>query len=79
MYTAIECPSPPPITHGGMILYAPDNTPNFALGTIATYSCIIEYFLVASEARTCMDDDGMDAIGIWIGEPPNCVRKLRYN
>ncbi len=74
--TAIECPRTPPITHGGMISYTTENTPNFALGTVATYSCITGYFLVVSEVRTCMDDNGMDAIGIWIGEPPTCVRKL---
>ena len=34
--------------------------------------------MVVSEVRSCMDDDGMDAIGIWISEPlPICVRKLQ--
>ncbi len=61
-----------------MISYTTDNTPNFALETVATYSCITGFYVVAAEVRTCMDDDGMDAIGIWIGEPPTCVRKLEW-
>ncbi len=76
MCTAIECPPTPPISNGGMISYATDNTPNFALGTIATYTCMTGFFLVVSEVRTCMDDGGTDTIGTWIGEPPTCVRKL---
>ncbi len=77
--TTIECPPTPPITHGSMISYAPDNAPNFSLGTVATYSCITGFFLVVSEVRTCMDDNGMDAIGVWIGEAPTCVGKLCYD
>ena len=76
MCTAIECPPTTPISNGGMISYATDNTPNFALGTIATYTCMTGFSLVVSEVRTCMNDGGTDAIGTWIGEPPTCVRKL---
>ncbi|XP_064386526.1 sushi, von Willebrand factor type A, EGF and pentraxin domain-containing protein 1-like isoform X2 [Halichondria panicea] len=72
----IECPPTPPISNGSMISYAPDNTRNFSLGTIATYSCMIGFSLVVSEVRTCMEDDaygGTDAIGIWVGQPPTCT------
>ena len=81
MCTAIECPPTPPISNGSMISYAPDNTRNFSLGTIATYSCMIGFSLVVSEVRTCMEDDaygGTDAIGIWVGQPPTCTRKLVF-
>ena len=75
---AIECEPLPPISEGS-ITYADDTTPNFDLGTTATYECNEGYFLNVSagnRVRTCVDDDGMDAVGIFDGEAPTCVRKL---
>ena len=74
-YTAIECPPLPTITNG-MISYSPDVTPDYDLGTEATYTCEAGFYLEGNEVRVCMDDDGMDAIGGWSGREPSCVRKL---
>ena len=64
----------------GFIRYAPDDTPNYALGTVATYSCNTGYVLdltVGSRTRTCTDDDNvMDAIGEFSGQAPTCVGGL---
>ena len=62
-YTAIECPPLPTITNG-MISYSPDVTPDYDLGTEATYTCEAGFYLEGNEVRVCMDDDGMDAIGV---------------
>ena len=53
--------------------------PNYALGTVATYSCNAGFVLdlsVGSEMRTCVDGDGMDAVGLFNHEAPSCVRKF---
>ncbi len=73
--TAIECPPPLTITNG-MISYSPDVTPDYDLGTEATYTCEAGFYLEGNEVRVCMDDDVMDAIGVWSGQEPSCVRKL---
>ncbi len=72
--TAIECPPLPTITNG-MISYSPDVTPNYDLGTEATYTCEAGLYLEGSEVRVCMDDDGMDTTKVWNGLEPSCVRK----
>ncbi len=59
-----------------MISYSLDVTSDYDLGTNATYTCEAGFFLEGDEVRTCMDDDGMDAIGVWSGQEPICVRKL---
>ncbi len=59
-----------------MISYSPDVTPDYDLGTEATYTCEAGFNLDGNEVRVCMDDDGMDAIGVWNGQEPNCVRKF---
>ena len=72
------CPPLPTFTNG-MISYSPDFTPNFDLGTDATYTCDAGFFLdvtAASQIRRCIDDNGMDAIGVWSGQEPSCIRKL---
>ncbi len=74
-FTAIECPPLPAITNG-VISYSPDVTSDFDLGTNATYTCEAGLYLEDNEERTCMDDDGMDAIGVWVGQKPSCIRKL---
>ncbi len=68
--TAIVCP-PLLVIINGMICYSPDD-----LGTEATYTCEAGFYLEGNEVRVCMDDDGMDTIGVWSGQEPSCVRKL---
>ncbi len=69
------CPPLPAITNG-MISYSPDVTTDYDLGTNATYTCEAGFYLEGNEVQMCMDDDGMDAIGVWSGQEPSCVRKL---
>ena len=77
-FTAIECPPLDPITNG-VITYAPDTTSNYDLDTVATYECDAGFFLDlslgGSEMRTCVDDDGLDAIGEFDNQAPRCIRK----
>ena len=75
--TAIECESIDSIANG-FITYADDTTPNFDLGTTATYACNEGYFLdlsVGIQVRTCVDDDRMDVFGLFDGVAPTCVCK----
>ena len=77
LYVAIECPQ---LTlENGAVTYATDMMANFELGTIATHSCNFGYVLQAEAiliTRTCMDDDGMDIVGVWSGPAPTCARKF---
>ena len=62
--TAIHC-SPIELIVNGSIMYAPDMTANFDLGTEATYSCNTGFFLDVSygnRSRTCLKGNGTDAI-----------------
>ncbi|XP_064386513.1 sushi, von Willebrand factor type A, EGF and pentraxin domain-containing protein 1-like [Halichondria panicea] len=68
----IMCPPLLTITNG-TISYSPDVTPDYDLGTEATYTCEAGFYLEGNEVRVCMDDDGMDAIGVWSGQEPSCV------
>ncbi len=82
--TAIECEPLLDIPNGD-ISYADDITPNYELGTIATYSCNERYFLNTSVSngsasnafatRECVDDGDLDTLGIFNREAPTCVRK----
>ena len=72
---AIECPPLPTITNV-TISYSPDVTSDYDLGTEATYTCEAGFYLEGNEVRVCMDDDGMDTIGVWSGQEASCVRKL---
>ncbi len=74
-HTVIECPPLPAITNG-TISYSPDVTSDYDLGTNATYTCEAGFYLEGNEVRVCMDDDGMDAIGVWSDQEPSCVCKL---
>ena len=61
-----------------MISYSNAGTPNYALGTVATYSCDSGFVLdlsVGSEMRTCIDDGDNDAEGVFDMQEPACVRK----
>ncbi len=76
--TAIECLPLDPITNG-VITYAIDTTPNYDLGTVATYECDAGFFLDlslgGSEMRTCVDDLDNDVEGMFSGQAPACIRK----
>ncbi len=76
--TAIECPPLDLITNG-VITYAIDTTPNYDLGTEATYDCdagfALNLSLGGSEMRTCVDDNGLDAIGVFDRQAPRCIGK----
>ncbi len=77
----IQCtPLSLPDIPNGMIEYGPDMTPNYMLGTTATYICNDGFFLdisVGNEVRTCVDDNGLDNLGEFTGSQPTCVRKYR--
>ena len=62
----------------GFITYATDNTPNYSLGTVATYGCNDGFILnlsVGSEMRTCIDDGDNDVEGVFNLMAPTCDRK----
>ncbi len=75
---AIVCRTLSNITNG-VITYAPNTTPNYDLGTVATYACtpgfVLDLSLGGSEMRTCVDDNGLDAIGVFDNQEPRCIRK----
>ncbi len=77
--TAIQC-NPLDGIENGVITYATDITPNYDLGTVATYDCDAGYFLDlslgGSMTRTCSDDLDNDAEGVFSGQAPRCIRKL---
>ncbi len=72
---AIECPLLDTITNS-KITYSTDTSPNYSLGTTATYSCSEGYFLEVTAStnvvRTCVANDVMDAIGVWNGSTVEC-------
>ncbi|XP_064386678.1 E-selectin-like [Halichondria panicea] len=76
---SIECPPLAGITNG-FITYTIDNTPNYDLGTVATYVCdagfVLDLSLGRSEIRTCIDDNGLDTIGVFDRQAPRCVRNI---
>ncbi len=69
------CPPLLAITNG-TISYSPDVTPDYDLGTEATYTCDTGFYLEGNEVRTCMDGDGMNATEVWSGQEPSCVCKF---
>ena len=77
-HTAIEC-SPLPAITNGVITYTIDNTPNYELDSVATYACdpgfVLDLSLGGSQLRSCVDDNGLDAIGVFDRQAPICVRK----
>ncbi len=71
----IHCP-PLGIPVGGQIAFSTVPSPNYELGTIATYSCNSGLALLGSSAiRTC-DGDGSNSIGNWNGNEPSCESKF---
>ncbi len=75
---AIQCNPLNPITNG-VITYATNTTPNYDLNTVATYACNAGFFLDlslgGSTFRTCVEDDGLDAIGEFNNLAPRCICK----
>ncbi len=78
MHAVIQC-SPLPAITNGFITYSPDNTPDFDLDTVATYSCgagfVLDLSLGGTVTRTCLDDMDNDAEGLFNGQAPACIRK----
>ena len=78
LHTAIICRTLPDIPNG-FITYAPDTTPDYDLGTVATYACnpgfVLDLSLGGSEMRTCFDDIENDAEGAFDRPAPRCFRK----
>ncbi len=62
-----------------MQTYSLDDVPNYSLGTDAIHTCNFGYTFEGTTSttvvRTCEDDDGMDAVGMFSGQAPRCVRK----
>ena len=77
LYSAIECEPLPDIANG-VIFYSDDMSPNFDLGTTATYECDDGYYLMGEDERNCTAGDGTSAVGVFKGQEPTCVRKS-YN
>ena len=48
-------------------------TPDFDIGTEATYDCDPGFILVGVMFRNCTV--GMDGTGVWTEDPPTCERK----
>ena len=80
MSVAIECPE---LTlDDGVVTYTTDMMADFELGTVATHTCNPGFALLGSlggsTTRTCVDDDGMDNVGVWIESLFTCGRKYFY-
>ena len=58
------------------ITYDPDITPDFDIGTEATYQCDPGFNLVGVMVRSCTLD--IDVRGVWTEDPPMCERKDVY-
>ena len=74
LYPAIECEPLPDIANGN-ISYADDMTPNYEVGTIATYECDDGYYLMGDDERNCTAGDGSSTTGVFDRQEPTCVRK----
>ena len=70
--TALQCLDLPPIANGS-ITYAPDNVPNFDLGTVATYECDTGYILSGNVDRICVE--GGENSGLFNRDAPVCLSK----
>ena len=74
----IEC-EPLDVISNGVITYTTDPTPNYELGTEATYVCNEGFFLnisIGDRVRTCVRRSGVDVAGVFNGQAPSCVGKL---
>lgn len=70
MFTA-KCSELPQIENG-TITYAPDEMPDFDLGTKAVYQCDVDFSLdlIGNMTRECVE--GEDGEGVFDGEEPIC-------
>ncbi len=60
----------------GSVTYVVDDTPDYDLGTNATYNCNYGYSLNGIDAvRKCVQDDQIDTVGNWNGIAPLCLGK----
>ncbi len=78
-HAAIQCP-PIRTIPNGVITYTSDNTPNYDLGTVATYACDTGFVLdlsIGSVTRTCVDDLDNDAEGVFNKQGPRCIGNKR--
>ncbi len=79
-HAAIQCP-PIPAIPNGVITYTSDNTPNYDLGTVATYACnagfVLDLSIGGSVTRTCVDDLDNDAEGVFDRQGPRCIGNKR--
>ena len=75
-HTAVEC-EPLANIANGMISYTTTGSPNYALETVATYSCddgfVLDLNGGATMMRTCEDDGDSDALGEFTGQAPSCI------
>ena len=68
---AIECQQLTLVN--GKVLYAEDTTNPYSVGTMATLSCDVGYFLVQDRVRHCLKNDQVDtALGQWSGNNSYC-------
>ena len=51
-------------------------TPNYDLGTMATYECNPGFYLMGDDERNCTAGNGTSAIGVFDKQEPACVRKF---
>ena len=60
----------------GFIIYDPDMTPDYDIGTEATYECDDGFVLVGAMFRNCTV--GINSTGEWTEVPPTCepIRKF---
>ena len=68
------------IANGGISYVQSDLTPDFGVGTVATYSCLDGYQLITNpgdEMRTCVDGGDGNG-GVFEGAEPRCERKTSY-
>ncbi len=67
------CPPLLPLANG-MISYSPDNTPDYTIGTVATYSCNQGYYLTDGfTTKVCREVVRSPAM--FDGPTPICERK----
>ena len=71
-FVAITCPPLSVPANVDQIVYGSSPSPNYALGTTATYVCINGFSVSAGdEIRTC-SGDGSNSVGDWSGSEPTC-------
>ena len=67
---AAQCP-PLPVIANGMIAYGPDTTPDYDVGTVATYVCDKGFNLFGAMTRVCQSDRTFS------DSPPVCTQRRK--